>query len=298
MKQSLFICLTVCVFAVFAVAQSDAPPFPVRQYPFHLFDKAVNEEVGFNGDKSKLSRDFSYERSQLGDIFEVELWKYLGNDVEKHYWIGSFLTSKSYLHADKPLPLLAFSVWQNGIKLTKDKEDEENVKRRYSLMILASVLADKIGKKDIAVVYKNEIELLQKEKPEIVGGSFPAMYKNELCIYNNIGKDTSICKEEIEPQNLKEIIFSGGVLNGKAIELPKPIYPEKGKKKNAYGKVTVKVIIDFDGQVISAKAIEGPTELFAASVEAAKKARFFKTLFSGKPVKVSGVITYNFPQLK
>jgi TonB family protein len=295
MKMLSFICLAVCVFTVFASAQDDAPPISARQNPFRLFDKAVKEEIGgFNGDKSKLSRAFRYERLQLSDIFEVELWKYLGNDVEKYYWVGLFLTTKSYLHGEKSLPVLAFIVWQNGIRLTDNKEDEENIKRRYSLMVLASVLADQTGKKDIAVAYKSEIELLQKEKSEIVGGSFPAMYEYEHCIYNNIGKDTSICKEEIEPQNLKEIIVSGGVLNGKAIELPKPIYPERIKKKKIYGQVTVTVILDFDGQVIYAKAIEGPNKLFAASVEAAKKARFFKTLLSGKPVKVSGVIVYRF----
>ncbi|WP_352431480.1 energy transducer TonB [Pyrinomonas sp.] len=48
------------------------------------------------------------------------------------------------------------------------------------------------------------------------------------------------------------------------------------------------------GRVISARAVSGPTLLHEAAVAAARQARFTPTLLSGQPVKVSGVITYNF----
>jgi TonB family protein len=87
---------------------------------------------------------------------------------------------------------------------------------------------------------------------------------------------------------------SGGVLNGKALTLPKPAYPQQAKSARAAGVVTVEVIIDESGKVISAKAVDGPMILRQAAVLAAQGARFSPTLLSGNPVKVSGQINYNF----
>jgi protein TonB len=46
--------------------------------------------------------------------------------------------------------------------------------------------------------------------------------------------------------------------------------------------------------VISAEAVSGQALLKAASVEAAKQAQFSPVLLSGQPVKVTGLLTYNF----
>ncbi|HEX5708826.1 MAG TPA: TonB family protein, partial [Pyrinomonadaceae bacterium] len=88
--------------------------------------------------------------------------------------------------------------------------------------------------------------------------------------------------------------ISGGILNGKAVSLPAPNYPEIAKRARAIGQVSVEVVIDLTGKVISAKAVSGPTLLQDAAVKAAMQARFSPTLLSGQPVKVSGTITYNF----
>jgi TonB family protein len=88
--------------------------------------------------------------------------------------------------------------------------------------------------------------------------------------------------------------ISGGVLNGKAISLPKPAYPPAAKAVKASGTVVVQVEIDEQGKVVSAKAVSGHPLLRSASEAAAREARFTPTKLSGKPVKVSGVVTYNF----
>ncbi len=88
--------------------------------------------------------------------------------------------------------------------------------------------------------------------------------------------------------------ISGGVLNGKAISLPKPAYPPIAKQAHASGTVVVQVTIDENGNVISARAISGHPLLQAVAVGAARGARFSPTKLSGQPVKVTGVITYNF----
>jgi protein TonB len=88
--------------------------------------------------------------------------------------------------------------------------------------------------------------------------------------------------------------ISGGVLNGKAISLPKPAYPPIARQAHAAGTVVVQVTIDENGNVISASAVSGHPLLRAVAVAAARGARFSPTKLSGQPVKVTGVITYNF----
>ena len=58
--------------------------------------------------------------------------------------------------------------------------------------------------------------------------------------------------------------------------------------------MTVQIVVDESGRVISASAVSGHPLLQQAAVAAARQARFSPTLLSGQPVKVSGVITYNF----
>ena len=88
--------------------------------------------------------------------------------------------------------------------------------------------------------------------------------------------------------------ISGGVLNGKALELPKPAYPEIARAAHASGTVVVQVLIDEEGYVIAAHAVSGHPLLQAASVAAAREAKFSPTTLAGEPVKVTGVIQYNF----
>jgi len=87
---------------------------------------------------------------------------------------------------------------------------------------------------------------------------------------------------------------SGGVLNGIALSLPAPVYPETAKRMRIAGVVTVEVVLDETGKVVAANATGGPTMLRDAAVQAAMKARFSPTKLSGQPVKVSGVINYKF----
>ena len=88
--------------------------------------------------------------------------------------------------------------------------------------------------------------------------------------------------------------ISGGVLNGKALELPKPVYPSIARAAQASGTVVVQVLIDEEGYVISAEAVSGHPLLQATSVAAAREAQFAPTRLAGQPVKVTGVIQYNF----
>ncbi|CAN5602099.1 hypothetical protein BH24ACI2_BH24ACI2_15340 [soil metagenome] len=88
--------------------------------------------------------------------------------------------------------------------------------------------------------------------------------------------------------------ISGGVVNGKAIDLPKPNYPAAAKAIRADGEVSVQVTIDEYGNVIAANTVSGHALLRSSAVSAALNAKFRPTLLSDQPVKVKGVIIYKF----
>jgi protein TonB len=91
-----------------------------------------------------------------------------------------------------------------------------------------------------------------------------------------------------------QMIHKSVVLNGEALSLPKPPYPAIAKQLRIQGPVNVQVVISETGKVISAKAVSGNPALTAAAQQAALQARFSPTTLGEQPVKVSGIITYNF----
>jgi TonB family protein len=97
-----------------------------------------------------------------------------------------------------------------------------------------------------------------------------------------------------QPSRGKPPIVRAGVLNGKARSKPAPEYPAEARAQNISGTVVVKVVVDEAGKVISAEATSGPSVLREAAVRAAYKAEFSPTRLSGVPVKITGMLTYNF----
>lgn len=113
-----------------------------------------------------------------------------------------------------------------------------------------------------------------------------------MIIYNFVAGSDAGGSAELQTPMTKTV--SGGVLNGRATTMPSPSYPAAAKAVRAEGSVSIQEMIDEDGNVISAAAVSGHPLLRAAAELAARSAGFEPTLLNGKPVKVSGVLTYNF----
>jgi len=99
--------------------------------------------------------------------------------------------------------------------------------------------------------------------------------------------DASVCGPE---GNVK----IGNVEKGHAVHLATPAYSPLARAAHIRGSVDVQVIIDEDGKVIAAAAVSGHPLLQSAAVKAARESLFTTTKFEGAPVKVTGVIRYNF----
>jgi TonB family protein len=87
---------------------------------------------------------------------------------------------------------------------------------------------------------------------------------------------------------------SEGVLQGGAIKKVRPLYPEIAKKGRIGGPVQVQVTISEDGRVMEAFVLSGHILLRKAAIEAARQWVFAPTTLSKVPVKVQGVLTFNF----
>jgi protein TonB len=134
--------------------------------------------------------------------------------------------------------------------------------------------------------------------PAIIGG--PSGVGNGTGVGRGSGQVSSIevgtppplpaAVEKPKPQ----MIHKSAVLNGEALSLPKPPYPAIAKQLHIQGTVNVQVVISETGKVISAKAVSGNAALTAVAQQAALQARFSPTILGEQPVKVSGIITYNF----
>jgi TonB family protein len=95
-----------------------------------------------------------------------------------------------------------------------------------------------------------------------------------------------------QPQSIQQVVDK--VLEGNAITRVEPTYPPTARMMRAFGTVRVQITISETGKVIDAKAISGHQALRSAAVDAAYKWVFKPTTVNGEPIKVQGILTFNF----
>lgn len=105
-------------------------------------------------------------------------------------------------------------------------------------------------------------------------------------------KSQKISKKKSKKQKPK--LISLGVVNGRALNLVEPEYPESARLLNLSGKVQVEIIIDEAGYVLEAKTLKGHKLLRKASLEAAKNSKFAPFFLNEVSTRVKGIIIYNF----
>lgn len=271
--KTLLILLSFALFCSTAAAAQTAP--------FESFISSVKAEpAGFAGNKENLSRHFNQERIRLGTNFETELWKYLGDDTEKHYWIGLFLTAPSYLHSNTPLPELSLKIWQRGVDLEKNNQADAAVGQRFSTLVLLAILAQKQGRVELALSAKNETVRIT-ESGFASAAYLPGMGNFDRCLFQHIGGDVSSCGDEKNQPPAVKIVMRGHMQT-----------PDEGDPRNYRSRVKVEVKIDETGNVISAVPIEGDPKYFEQALSRARKAKFAPLKLSGVPVKYQGILTY------
>lgn len=85
-----------------------------------------------------------------------------------------------------------------------------------------------------------------------------------------------------------------GIINSRATSLPKPAYPPLARQMRVSGQVSVSVVVDESGNVLSAKAISGHALLRPAAESAARQSRFNPVKVGNQNVRANGTIVYSF----
>jgi TonB family protein len=106
-------------------------------------------------------------------------------------------------------------------------------------------------------------------------------------------KVTEIGEDETPSAGNAAKPIEGGLLNSKALSLPPPQLSEEAKRQKQSGKITVRVIVDENGKVVSATAMNGPAVLREAAEAAARQATFAPTTQDGITVRVTGELVYD-----
>lgn len=300
---------TIYILAVVLLASSVVSAQEITGSSFTQLEiELKNEQGGWNGNKEKLSKVFDAERQRLGDAFEAELLKWLGKDPEKHYWISYFVENDSYLHGSRRLPHLSLLIKEQGLSVVRGRNDKDSRHYAVGLSVTAAILSSELGLRELAWSHKREAERLLAQHPDL-DASFPALSEAERRRYDEIDPvirrgvvtqlETGEAPNKVAGDNptikdLPRAPISGGIVNGRALKLPKPKYPPEAYLAGASGQVGVQVVIDETGKVISARAVSGHPLLHEVCEEAARKAQFEVTKLEGEPVKITGVIVYNF----
>ncbi len=89
-------------------------------------------------------------------------------------------------------------------------------------------------------------------------------------------------------------LLNVGSLLDKATQKVSPTYPAFAKSARLAGVVRVELVVDEKGSVLSAQSTNGPDILRQAAIDAARRWRFRPTVSDGKPVRVTGFLSFNF----
>ncbi|MEP6719580.1 MAG: TonB family protein [bacterium] len=99
-------------------------------------------------------------------------------------------------------------------------------------------------------------------------------------------------RAEVKPPNAdQDRPIIEGPLQGKEAVLEKPEYPPRARSEGIAGKVTVAILVNQQGRVVLARALNGPAVLKDAAVEAARRSKFSPDNLKRS---TSGTITYTF----
>lgn len=190
----------------------------------------------------------------------------------------------------------ALAIYQDILKLRARALGPDDVAVSPTWMNIALCFRAKGEFTKAEEAYKRALDLREKVLGQTHSDVVKTL-KRYACLMRLAGS-----KEKADDLDMRAILspspragkVTGTVVNGTRVSVPQPSYPKYPRKQRLEGSVVVSIVIAEDGTVIEACAVDGPPSLALASEGAALRALFTPTTLDGVPVKVSGIINYNF----
>jgi tetratricopeptide (TPR) repeat protein len=188
-----------------------------------------------------------------------------------------------------------------AISIAREKLGDDSKESLLPLIHLATFYDRNKREEEADKKYLESFGLIIKHFGEF-SEEFEKLEDTRLCLSTFVSQkgNENISREKIFQKRLNlltksNLLFDDDiVVNAKALLLPKPVYPIEARMRRLLGMEKVKIIVDENGDVLSARSVCGKTILGMTSEKAALKAKFSPTFLNGKVIKTSGIITYNF----
>jgi hypothetical protein len=139
---------------------------------------------------SDLEPIIDRERNRLGTRFEAELLAYLGNDVDKHYWVACAVSGCAKQN-DRALESMALLIQLQALSILEGKKDDSSLYTVVALHVLTAVQSQHLGFLNLAIKHKRQAQSLVSRRPILKGG-FPAMSEEEWKIYDSLPTQPAI----------------------------------------------------------------------------------------------------------
>lgn len=233
-------------------------------------------------------------------------WKLTDHRVEDTQFIDLVTAGSAaqILIMVQPDPGIACASLERSQKLSTELINRVGVQIHAAIPLQSSLVTTRVGSTDVPAV---EIHGLRNDKRATAYvGSLILQHHFVNLVYMKVDGDDkgTVAWETVrstfqfaQPTSVPsgQLPGTGAVSNAQAIRLPQPEYPIAARSQRVSGAVIVEVEIDESGTVTLACAVSGHSLLRAASVEAAKGAKFSRGNLSGKLITV-GTIKYQFVQ--
>lgn len=265
----------------------------IRERLLPANDQRVSVSLGYLGDVYMAKRDYSSAKKNFDRLLVLQEQRLGPANVN----VALTLDRLALLYYRDGESDKAEEFYRRALAIREKAFGPESVQVGDTLYALGQFYRVRRDYDRALATYKRSLNIYGKSKG-VTSAEFQRASTGLSCVgYESQDKAIKNNVEEFQrlfPSGLPSVPFDE-VLNGHALVLPKPDYPREARERNLEGLVVVKVQIDQKGNVTGAKDLcSGPPYLSPSAVKAAFQARFSPTTVSGAPVKVEGVILYNF----
>jgi TonB family protein len=314
--------LLLAIHSVAAVAQDTQSPDYVKSTELNATAVALFNQGKFEQALPLATQSLELRTKVLGPEHSelIPLLTFLGQIYKRinvqqsaaHFRRALKLAEKSYGSNDirllSILDQLAFveytlkntdsaeDLWERSLKIKQSALAPQDPSVAETAFNLGQAYTSRNNYKRAAPMFSRAISIWEasgeKDRPQL-----QKALESYVVVLTALGKNDEAAKAQHRLGELssQEAIVNGGILNTKALVLVTPLYPSV-RGVHPSGTVQVQVFIDENGHVLTAKAQRSklPVEFERAAENAARQCRFSPAFVGGKPVKVNGIIIFDF----